>query len=50
VWLKPGVSDIEPLRARLAERGLAAESFEFVEPSLEDVFMHVVAREEAAAV
>ena len=50
VGLKPGVSDIEPLRARLAGLGLAAESFEFVQPSLEDVFMHVVAREEAAAV
>ena len=50
VWLKPGVRDIEPLRQRLIELGLAAESFEFVQPSLEDVFMDVVAREEAAAV
>ena len=50
VWLKPGVRDIEPLRQRLAELGLTAESFEFVQPSLEDVFMDVVAREEAAAV
>jgi ABC-2 type transport system ATP-binding protein len=50
VWLRPGARDTEPLRQRLAERGLAAESFEFVQPSLEDVFMDVVAREEAAAV
>jgi ABC-2 type transport system ATP-binding protein len=50
VWLRPGVRDIEPLRQRLDELGLAAESFEFVQPSLEDVFMDVVAREEAAAV
>ncbi len=50
VWLKPGVRDTAPLRQRLDELGLAAESFEFVQPSLEDVFMDVVAREEAAAV
>jgi ABC-2 type transport system ATP-binding protein len=50
VWLKPGVRDTQPLRRRLDELGLAAESFEFVQPSLEDVFMDVVAREEAAAV
>ena len=50
VWLKPGVRDTEPLRRRLQDLGLAAESFEFVQPSLEDVFMDVVAREEAAAV
>jgi ABC-2 type transport system ATP-binding protein len=50
VWLKPGVRDTEPLRERLNALGLAAESFEFVQPSLEDVFMDVVAREEAAAV
>jgi len=50
VWLKPGIRDTEPLRRRLDELGLAAESFEFVQPSLEDVFMDVVAREEAAAV
>jgi ABC-2 type transport system ATP-binding protein len=50
VWLKPGVRDTGPLRRRLEELGLAAESFEFVQPSLEDVFMDVVAREEAAAV
>jgi len=49
VWLKPGVRDTGPLRRRLDELGLAAESFEFVQPSLEDVFMDVVAREEAAA-
>jgi hypothetical protein len=50
VWLKPGVRDVEPLRQRLVELGLTAESFDFVQPSLEDVFMDVVAREEAAAV
>ena len=49
VWLKPGIRDTEPLRRRLDELGLAAESFEFVQPSLEDVFMDVVAREEAAS-
>jgi ABC-2 type transport system ATP-binding protein len=50
VWLKPGIRDTEPLRRRLDALGLAAEAFEFVQPSLEDVFMDVVAREEAAAV
>jgi ABC-2 type transport system ATP-binding protein len=50
VWLKPGVRDTAPLRQRLDELGLASEPFEFVQPSLEDVFMDVVAREEAAAV
>jgi ABC-2 type transport system ATP-binding protein len=49
VWLKPGVRDTAPLRERLDALGLAAEPFEFVQPSLEDVFMDVVAREEAAA-
>jgi ABC-2 type transport system ATP-binding protein len=44
VWLKPGVRDTEPLRERLNALGLAAESFEFVQPSLEDVFMDVVER------
>jgi ABC-2 type transport system ATP-binding protein len=50
VWLTPGVRDTEPLRRRLEELGIAAESFEFVQPSLEDVFMDVVEREEKAAV
>jgi hypothetical protein len=49
VWLKPGVRDTDPLRRRLEGLGLEAVSFEFVQPSLEDVFMDVVAREEAAA-
>jgi ABC-2 type transport system ATP-binding protein len=50
VWLKPGVLDTEPLRRRLESVGLAPESFAFVQPSLEDVFMDVVEREERAAV
>jgi ABC-2 type transport system ATP-binding protein len=50
VWLKPGVLDTGPLRQRLENVGLAVESFEFVQPSLEDVFMDVVEREERAAV
>lgn len=50
VWLKPGVLDTAPLRERLDAAGLAADAFEFVQPSLEDVFMDVVEREERAAV
>ena len=51
VWLKPGVlRHRRPCAARLDEIGLEAESFEFVQPSLEDVFMDVVEREERAAV
>jgi ABC-2 type transport system ATP-binding protein len=49
VWLRPGERDTEPLRARLAGRGLSAESFELVQPSLEDVFMDVVERAGGAA-
>jgi len=49
VWLRPGERETEPLRARLAERGLPAESFELVQPSLEDVFMDVVERAGEAA-
>jgi ABC-2 type transport system ATP-binding protein len=44
VWLRPGVGDTRPLLARFAERGLTPESVEFVQPSLEDVFMDVVER------
>ncbi|MCX6537778.1 MAG: ABC transporter ATP-binding protein [Acidobacteria bacterium] len=44
VWLKPGERDTGPLQQRLAERGLKTESVEFVQPSLEDVFMDVVER------
>jgi ABC-2 type transport system ATP-binding protein len=49
VWMKPGERDSAPLADRLAERGLSAESFQEVEPSLEDVFMDVVEREEGTA-
>jgi ABC-2 type transport system ATP-binding protein len=48
VWMRPGERDTVPLAERLAERGLSAESFEVVEPSLEDVFMDVVERQEGA--
>ena len=44
VWLRPGEHGTSPLSDRLAERGLSAESFEVVQPSLEDVFMDVVER------
>jgi len=44
VWLRPGERDTRPLRQRFTERGLAIESVEFVQPSLEDVFMDVVER------
>jgi len=49
VWMKPGERDTVPLANRLAERGLSADSFEAVEPSLEDVFMDVVERQEGTA-
>jgi ABC-2 type transport system ATP-binding protein len=49
VWMRPGEQDPLPLARRLAERGLSAESFEVVEPSLEDVFMDVVERQEGTA-
>ncbi len=49
VWLKPGERDVEPIRARLAERGLPVEGLEPVAPSLEDVFMDVVERAGGAA-
>jgi ABC-2 type transport system ATP-binding protein len=44
VWLKPGERDTRPLQQRFKERGLKTESVEFVQPSLEDVFMDVVER------
>jgi ABC-2 type transport system ATP-binding protein len=44
VLLKPGERNSGPLEARLAERGLPVQSLEFVQPSLEDVFMDVVER------
>jgi ABC-2 type transport system ATP-binding protein len=44
VWLRPGERDTGPLQARLRERGLKTDSVEFVQPSLEDVFMDVVER------
>jgi ABC-2 type transport system ATP-binding protein len=49
VWMRPGERDTALLAKRLAERGLSAESFEAVEPSLEDVFMDVVERQEGTA-
>ncbi len=49
VWLRPGHRDVEPLAARLRERGIAIESTAFVTPSLEDVFMDVVERAGGAA-
>jgi ABC-2 type transport system ATP-binding protein len=49
VWMKPGERDTVTLATRLAERGLSTESFEVVEPSLEDVFMDVVERQEGTA-
>jgi ABC-2 type transport system ATP-binding protein len=49
VWMRPGERDPLPLAHRLTERGLSAESFEVVEPSLEDVFMDVVERQEGTA-
>ncbi|MCX6549564.1 MAG: ABC transporter ATP-binding protein [Acidobacteria bacterium] len=44
VWLRPGQRATEPLRERLDGLGIHAESLEFVQPSLEDVFMDVVER------
>jgi ABC-2 type transport system ATP-binding protein len=44
VWLRPGQRDVEPLRQRCSARGIGIESLEFVQPSLEDVFMDVVER------
>jgi hypothetical protein len=38
---------IEDVRAWLAEKGLAIESADVVEPSLEDVFLDVVEKESA---
>ncbi|MCX6544946.1 MAG: ABC transporter ATP-binding protein [Acidobacteria bacterium] len=44
VWLRPGKRDTQPLVDRFAELGLKTDSIEFVQPSLEDVFMDVVER------
>jgi ABC-2 type transport system ATP-binding protein len=44
--LDPGEFDVT---AVLAERGVAATDVAVVEPSLEDVFVHLVSREQAAA-
>jgi hypothetical protein len=49
VLLGAGVGDTRFLSARLAERGLSAESIGLVQPSLEDVFMDVVERATADA-
>ncbi|HOG27646.1 MAG TPA: ABC transporter ATP-binding protein [Vicinamibacterales bacterium] len=49
VWLRPGETDVAPLRDRLRASGIEAESLDLVEPSLEDVFMDVVEREERTA-
>jgi ABC-type uncharacterized transport system ATPase subunit len=43
-WLRPGTRDTAELQARLDERAIRVESIEFVQPSLEDVFMDVVER------
>jgi ABC-2 type transport system ATP-binding protein len=48
VWLRAGVRDPGPVRQRLAESGLQMDSLEFVQPSLEDVFMEVVERGQGA--
>jgi ABC-2 type transport system ATP-binding protein len=43
-WLRPGVRDTAPLAAQLAGHGVPVVSMDFVQPSLEDVFMDVVER------
>ena len=44
VWLRPGERDAGAIARRLTESGLRADSVEFVQPSLEDVFMEMVER------
>ena len=49
VWLKAGELDMHAIESRLSERGVTADALEFVQPSLEDVFMDVVERAGGAA-
>jgi ABC-2 type transport system ATP-binding protein len=49
VWLKAGELDTRAIERRLSERGVTADALEFVQPSLEDVFMDVVERAGGAA-
>jgi ABC-2 type transport system ATP-binding protein len=47
--LEEGASSLDALRAALGEAGLEVEEMAEVAPSLEDVFLHLVRREEAGA-
>jgi len=44
VWLKPGEHSTGPILGRMAALGLRVDGADFVQPSLEDVFMDVVER------